>query len=111
MSAVETILERAKCVVQDGGRDAEAVIRESYDLEVYEWLQWELLKEVFCAGDLIDADIEEDLIQYLIDECEDEVQDYIDDAEEEEYRELEEQLEQAEYEEVEEQFEEQFEEE
>ena len=85
MSAFDDIIIRAECLVGEGKRDAEKIIRECYDLEVYDDFSWELLHAVFSPGELIlRADVEEELVQYCIDELEDEVQDMIDDAEEDE---------------------------
>lgn len=83
-SALDAIIERAECMVADGGRDAEAIIRECYDLEVYDWFTWELLKAVFSADELVQrAGADEELIEYCIGELSEEVQRMVDDAEQE----------------------------
>lgn len=88
--AVKEVWKRAVCCVEDGDRDAKAIIRECYELEVSEWFSWELLETVFNADDFITPDVEEALIDYLINELENDVQDLIDEAEEEEVEEEEE---------------------
>ena len=86
MGALNEIIIRAHCMVSDGERDAEKIIRECYDLEVYDDFMWSLIKAVFNPADILTSELEEQLVQYCIDELEDEVQDMIDDAEEEEER-------------------------
>lgn len=82
-SALDAIIERAECMVAEGKRDAEAIIRECYDLEVYDWFTWELLKAVFSADELVQrAGADDELIEYCISELEDEVQDMIEEREE-----------------------------
>lgn len=80
MGALDEIITRAKCCVEDGDRDAVGIIRECYDLEVSDWFKWELIKAVFNPGDLLDYEKEEQLVEYCIGELKDEVQDMVDDA-------------------------------
>lgn len=82
--AVKEVWKRAQCCVEDGMRDAKAIIKECYELEVSEWFTWELLQAVFNADDFVTLEVEEALINYLNGELEDDVQDLIDEAEEEE---------------------------
>lgn len=77
-SALDAIMERAACMVSDGYRNAENIIRECYDLEVGDWFTWELLQAVYSPSELLTATIEEGLIDYCINELEDEVGDLID---------------------------------
>ena len=81
MSALDEIMTRAECCIADGDRDAESIIRECFDLEVYDDFRWSLLKAVYNASDLGEDEV---LIDYCIKELKDEVQDLIDDAEDEE---------------------------
>lgn len=80
MGALDEIITRAKCCVEDGDRDAVGIIRECYDLEVSDWFKWELIKAVFNPGDLLDYEKEEQLVEYCIGELKGEVQDMVDDA-------------------------------
>lgn len=83
-NAIDAVLTRAKCLVYDGKRDPESIIRECYDLEVGDWFLWELMQAVFNPSDLLSFDMEEEIIEYLLDECKDEVQDMVDEAEDDE---------------------------
>lgn len=86
MGALDEISSRCRCIVADGGRNVEGIIREAYDLEVYDWLKWELLKAVYNPSDLMTDKIEEGIIDYCISELEDEVADMVEEREEEEER-------------------------
>ena len=86
MGALDEISSRCRCIVADGGRDVEGIIREAYDLEVYDWLKWELLQAVYNPSDLMTDEIEEGDINYCISELHDEVQDMVEEREEEEER-------------------------
>ena len=80
MSALDELFERARCMVDEGDRDAESIIRECYDLECSDWFLWELLQAVFNPSDLLSDGVEEQLIDYCIGELGDEVESLIDDA-------------------------------
>lgn len=82
-SALDEIKDRCECIIYDGGRDVESIIREAYNLEVYDWITWELLEAVCNPSDLLTEELEEELIQYVIGELEDEVQDLVNDKQRE----------------------------
>ena len=80
--AVYEILDRAKCNVLDGERDASEAITEAFDIECGRtWVMWELIKEVFTPDDLLRGNVGEDpylqLYDYVHSEISDEVEDFI----------------------------------
>lgn len=80
MGALDEIVSRAECCVSDGMRDADEIIRESYELEYCDWFLWELLKECYSPSELVTLEVEESLIEYIKRQVGEDVQALIDDA-------------------------------
>lgn len=71
-SALDEIVSRAKCIIEDGTHNVCEVIREAYDDEYGSSRQdaflWELLKACYCPSDLISCDMEEEMLDYITSE-------------------------------------------
>lgn len=80
MGAIDEIIERARCLVDDGSRDVCEIINEAYDLEYCDWFLWELLEAVYSPSDLITTEVEESIVSFIEAECGDEIQDMVDEA-------------------------------
>ena len=82
MSAINDVITRAQCIVDDGDCDnVHDVISEAYELEYRDSFLWDLLETVFNPSDLISPDVEDELLNYITAQTGDEIQDMLDEAE------------------------------
>lgn len=86
MSAIDEILTRAKCMVQDGHTDVDYIIRDSLETEsVWTQTELELISDVVDAlaiSAFFDEHFDE-ILEHVKGEISDELEDYIDSYEEE----------------------------
>lgn len=86
MSAIDEILTRAKCMVQDGHTDVDYIIRDSLETEsVWTHTELELISDVVDAlaiSAFFDEHFDE-ILEHVKGEISDELEDYIDSHEEE----------------------------
>lgn len=80
-SPYDEILERAKCEVDDGTRDAEDALYEATSTELEEdWVCWELMQELFSPSELLDDDKYDVIRNAVRSELLSEVESYINDS-------------------------------